>query len=142
MSTQSTQSRELTKLPLTPDQQAVAEELRTKFLLALESDITALAQLLSTKTDATFFGATEFQIRDLVMGMGAKALETAVASKKSELCRLLAQLPALPPGSQVPSLATLRRVDRAGADQGRAALLLLCAMWHGPFASGQGHAPE
>ena len=78
----STQAREIAKLPLTPDQQAVAEELRTKFRSALDSDITALAQLLATKTDATFFGATEFQIRDLVLGMGAKALETAVASQK------------------------------------------------------------
>jgi hypothetical protein len=78
----STKAREIAKLPLTPDQQAVAEELRTKFLSALQLDITALAQLLATKTDATFFGATEFQIRELVLGMGAKALETAVASQK------------------------------------------------------------
>jgi hypothetical protein len=78
----STKVREIAKLPLTPDQQVVAEELRTQFRSALDSDITALAQLLATKTDATFFGATEFQIRDLVLGMGAKALETAVAVKK------------------------------------------------------------
>lgn len=100
----STKAREVAKLLLTPDQQAVAEELRTQFLSALESDITALAQLLSTKTDATFFGATEFQIRDMVLGMGAKALETAVASQKKRAMAAV-RTTALPVPRQPSSIA-------------------------------------
>ena len=100
----STKAREIAKLPLTSDQQALAEELGTKFRSALDSDITALAQLLATKTDATFFGATEFQIRDLVLGMGAKALEAAVASQKKRATPA-ARTTALPAPKQPSSIA-------------------------------------
>ena len=78
----STQVREFANLPLSPEQQMTFEELRPLLTQAIEEEVMALTRLLATKTDATFFGETEFQIRDLVMHLGAKALQTAVAFKK------------------------------------------------------------
>jgi hypothetical protein len=68
--------------PLTPDQQAHAELLEQKILQAVRSDIQAIAQQLATTTDKTIFGHNEFVIRDLVHGLGAKAIETALNERK------------------------------------------------------------
>lgn len=68
--------------PSTPEQQAAAEALHKEMMAAVGDDLAALSQLLSTKTDATIFGATEFQVRDLVHAIGAKAMQAAVAAQK------------------------------------------------------------
>ena len=69
-------------ITLTPEQQTAAAVLREELTEALGDDITILAQLLATKTDATFFGDTEFQVRDIVLAIGAKSNEVAIESKK------------------------------------------------------------
>jgi len=60
---------------LTPEQRADA--LRQHLMAAVATDIDGLAGLLATKTDRDLFGKTEFQVRDLVLAIGAKALQTA-----------------------------------------------------------------
>ena len=67
---------------LTPDQQAEADALRQRLMTAVAADIEGLAELLASKTDRDLFGATEFQVRDLVLGIGAKALQAAAEGKK------------------------------------------------------------
>lgn len=67
---------------LPPDQQADADALRQQLMAAIAADIDGLAALLATKTDRTLFGATEFQVRDLVLGIGAKALQAAADLQK------------------------------------------------------------
>jgi hypothetical protein len=67
---------------LTPEQQAEAQRLREKILAAASADIDALANLLAGTTDATIFGDTEFLVRDIVHGIGAKAVETALQERK------------------------------------------------------------
>ena len=49
---------------------------------AIGDDLASLSGLLATKTDATIFGATEFQVRDLVHAIGAKAIQAAVDAQK------------------------------------------------------------
>jgi hypothetical protein len=67
---------------LTPEQQADAAVLRQHLLAAVAGDLDGLAELLATKTDRDLFGATEFQVRDLVLAIGAKALQTAADLRK------------------------------------------------------------
>lgn len=72
-----------TTLPeLTPDQQAESDRILAALRRAAESDLRELANLLATKDDASTLGATEFAVRDLVLGIGAKALEAALEGRK------------------------------------------------------------
>lgn len=67
---------------LPPAQQADADALRQHLTAAVAADIDGLAQLLATKADRDLFGATEFQVRDLVLAIGAKALQAAADLRK------------------------------------------------------------
>lgn len=66
----------------TPEQLAAAAALHVGMMEAIGDDLAALSALLATKTDATMFGATEFQVRDLVHAIGAKALQAAADAQK------------------------------------------------------------
>lgn len=68
--------------PLTPDQQAEADRLYAALTAAAAADLRTLAELLAAKPDGDLLGPTEFQVRDLVHRIGAKALETALAERK------------------------------------------------------------
>ena len=67
---------------LTAEQRAEAERILSGMLQAAEGDLRQLAELLATKTEADTFGATEFTVRDIVLRVGAKAVETALAERK------------------------------------------------------------
>ena len=82
MPTKSPRVRRPSPESLTPEQREAAETLHQNVMEAVGDDFAALTQLLSTKTDATIFGATEFQVRDLVHAIGAKAIQAAVAAQK------------------------------------------------------------
>ncbi len=69
--------------PLTPELEAKAQELLTHLRSRADDDLLALARLLVSKEDHEIFGATEFQVRDIVHRIGAKALETHLAQKKT-----------------------------------------------------------
>ncbi len=68
---------------LTDAQEAEAQQLLRKLQDAAQPDLLALARLLVAKPEAEIFGATEFQVRDLVHRIGAKALELRLAEKKT-----------------------------------------------------------
>jgi hypothetical protein len=70
------------RLELTPDQQAEADRLRTALAAAMAADLDHLARLLASKADGDLLGPTEFQVRDVVHRIGAKAIETALAERK------------------------------------------------------------
>lgn len=70
---------------LTTDQQADAERLRRQWTDALAGDLDELAATLAAATDATLFGATEFAVRDLVLRLGAKAVEVAAADRAKKV---------------------------------------------------------
>ena len=51
-------------------------------LEAAAAEITELAELLATKTDATMLGETEFRVREILHRVGAKAIESALEERK------------------------------------------------------------
>jgi hypothetical protein len=66
-----------------PEKQArLAEELYESLRDAADKDLRAIAELLTSKPDDKLFGETEFQLRDVVHRIGAKALETAAGQRK------------------------------------------------------------
>ena len=75
-------ARRTTPPELTAEQRAEAERILSGMLQAAEGELRQLAELLATKTDADTFGATEFTVRDIVLRVGAKAVETALAERK------------------------------------------------------------
>jgi hypothetical protein len=68
---------------LTPEQEAEVKQLEGKIRHALEKEITGLARLLVSKSDTELFGRTEFQVRDLVLRIGAKVYEEHLREKKT-----------------------------------------------------------
>jgi hypothetical protein len=70
-------------LSLTSEQELEAKELEAKIRQAIEKDVTALAQLLVSKADKDLFGQTEFDVRELVLRIGAKAYEQRLREKKT-----------------------------------------------------------
>jgi hypothetical protein len=48
----------------------------------MAGDIVQLARLLVSKKDAEIFGKTEFEVRDRVHQLGAKALQTVLEERK------------------------------------------------------------
>jgi hypothetical protein len=68
---------------LSPELEAKAQELLTHLRARTDEDLLALARLLVSKEDQDIFGETEFQAREIVHRLGAKALETHLAQKKT-----------------------------------------------------------
>jgi hypothetical protein len=73
--------RRTTDPELTPGQQAESDRIFAALRQAAESDLRALADLLATKDDSNTFGATEFVVRDIVLRVGAKAVEAALEGR-------------------------------------------------------------
>ena len=67
---------------LTPEQQAQAERLADLITRAGREEVLAIARLLVAKPDRELLGATEFEVRDLVHRLGAKAIQTALTERK------------------------------------------------------------
>lgn len=66
-----------------PEEQARrAHEIYESLRSAADKDLRAMAELLASKPDHQLFGATEFQLRDIVHRIGASALETAARQRK------------------------------------------------------------
>lgn len=66
-----------------PEEQARrAQELYESLRSGSDADLKAIAELLATKPDNQLFGATEFELRDMVHRLGAKALQTAAMQRK------------------------------------------------------------
>jgi hypothetical protein len=68
---------------LTVEQEGAAKALEVKIRLAIERELTSLARLLVSRDDNDLFGKTEFEVRDLVLKIGAKAYEERLREKKT-----------------------------------------------------------
>jgi hypothetical protein len=75
-------ARRTTRPELTPEQQAEADRIHIALVAATADDLRLLSEQLATTTDRTIFGANEFTVRNIVLGIGAKALETALEERK------------------------------------------------------------
>ena len=67
---------------LTPEQEAQAQRLFEVLQQPFLEEARRLARLLAAKPDSQMLGKTEFEIRDAVHRLGAKALETALDERK------------------------------------------------------------
>lgn len=68
---------------LTPAQEAEAQELQAKINKAIEKEIADLARLMVSQSDRELFGPTEFQVRDIVLRIGAKVYQEHLREKKT-----------------------------------------------------------
>ncbi len=67
---------------LPADQARRAQQLFDSLMAAAEPDLRALAESLATTPDDQLFGRTEFELRDRVLRLGAKALQAAAQQRK------------------------------------------------------------
>lgn len=67
---------------LTPEQAERAEQIFQSLRDATEADLRALAESLACKEVRDLLGATEFEVRDRVHKIGARAIEAAVNGRK------------------------------------------------------------
>ena len=67
---------------LSPEQAERAEQIFQSLRQETEADLRGLAELLASKEDGQILGATEFEVRDRVHKIGAKAIETALNERK------------------------------------------------------------
>ena len=70
------------ELPLTPEQAEAAERIYQVLRSACDDDIRQIARLLASKPNDKLLGTTEFEVRDRVHRIGAKAIETALNERK------------------------------------------------------------
>jgi hypothetical protein len=68
---------------LSEEQEREAKLLETKIRHAVDQEITDLARLLVSKSESDLFGQSEFQVRDLVLRIGARAFEEHLRQKKT-----------------------------------------------------------
>jgi hypothetical protein len=73
----------MARAPLAPEQEAQAQQLAQAIRQAADEELLAIARALVTTDESTLFGDTEFQIRELVHRLGAKAYQTFLAQKKT-----------------------------------------------------------
>ncbi len=67
---------------LPPEQEARAHQLAADLRQALDDEVLAIARSLIANEERPF-GQAEFQLRDLLLKAGAKALELSLAQKKT-----------------------------------------------------------
>jgi hypothetical protein len=69
-------------LELTPEQEAEAQRLADSIAVKTKEELLQITRLLVSKKDHDLVGETEFEVRDLVHKIGARAIETAVNERK------------------------------------------------------------
>jgi hypothetical protein len=69
-------------LELSVEQEAEAQRLADTIAVKTKEDLLRITRLLVSKRDHELFGQTEFEVRDLVHQIGARAIETAVNERK------------------------------------------------------------
>ena len=72
----------MSRLPLTPDQAQLSDRIYQALRQAADSDLRSLADLLASKPDHQLLGRTEFEVRDQVHQIGAKAFQAALEERK------------------------------------------------------------
>jgi hypothetical protein len=72
----------MTRPELTPEQQDEVQRIEQILMESVRIDIRSLAELMASKPDRQLLGKTEFEVRDLVHKIGAKAIETALQERK------------------------------------------------------------
>lgn len=69
-------------IELTAQQRADAEVIADVLMAKMRVEAEHIAELLASKSNGDLFGATEFQVRDILLGLGAEAFATALEERK------------------------------------------------------------
>ena len=72
----------MSRFSLTPEQQDEVQRIERILMESVRNEIRSIAELLASKPDRQLLGQTEFEVRDLVHKIGAKAIETALDERK------------------------------------------------------------
>jgi hypothetical protein len=72
----------MAEIQLTAEQEAQAKRIAEVISQKVQDEALQMARLLVSKSDAEFFGKTEYDIRDRVHRIGACAIETALEERK------------------------------------------------------------
>jgi hypothetical protein len=72
---------------LTPEQEAHAQQLAQTLLKAVEGDLLKMTRLLASKPDNQVLGQTEFQVRDIVHQIGAKAIQAELDARQKKVTK-------------------------------------------------------
>jgi hypothetical protein len=67
---------------LTDQQREQADRIEDILKGAAAVEIRRMAELLASKENGELFGQTEFQLRDILLGLGNRALDAALAERK------------------------------------------------------------
>ena len=67
---------------LTAEQQGEADRIERRLLELVRGDIRELADHLASKPDDQLLGATEYEVRDRVHKIGARAIEAALTGRE------------------------------------------------------------
>ena len=73
----------MAKHHLSAEQEREAKLLEAKIRSAVDQGISDLARLLVSKSEQETFGQTEFQVRELVLRLGAQAYQAHLREKKT-----------------------------------------------------------
>ena len=71
------------KQALSAEQEAQAQELASALSLAAQAELLEVARTLVAASDSALFGQTEFEVRDAIHRVAAKAYELRLAQKKT-----------------------------------------------------------
>jgi hypothetical protein len=69
--------------PLSPEQEALAQEITAEVLRAAQDDLLQVVRTLLSKGDRDLFGPTELRVRDLIHRVAVKAYDAVLAQKKT-----------------------------------------------------------
>jgi hypothetical protein len=70
---------------LTTQQEAEAQELAARVRQAVDAEVLRMARLVVSKAPEDLFGQTEFDLRDILLRVGAKVYELYLAEKKTAM---------------------------------------------------------
>ena len=84
-----------------PQQRDEADRIERRLLELARSDIRELAEMLAAAPDAELLGPAEYEVRDRVHRIGARAVEVALEGAKRGLPRVEPELPDLSRAGQV-----------------------------------------
>lgn len=70
------------EIVLTAEQEEDAERIEDVLRAGARADMRQIARLLASKKDPELFGKTEHDVRDILMGLGARAFDSALEERK------------------------------------------------------------
>lgn len=77
-------SRSKPSIDLDEEQEVEAQRIYERLQGAFEEELKSMARLLASKANHQLFGQTEFELRDRVHELGAKALEVAADERQKK----------------------------------------------------------